>query len=394
MLTTPRRIVIVGGGVSAARTAESVRDLDEHAEIMVLSEESLPPYDRPPLSKEALLGETAPPPMSLLSVDECAARRIDLRLNHRVVGLDTEKRLVVVDEVDQPVPYDSLVIATGTRARSLPILEGLPRVHHLRTAADAAQIRAALDAGERVVLVGGGFVGLEVAAAGRARGVDVDVVEAAAHPLAGVLGEEVAAQLQQWHSDRGVRFHCGVSVTAATDRDTHLELTLDDGTVLDAGCVVVGVGVQRELEWITRAGVTTHQGVVCGLDGRTEIDGVFAAGDIACIHKGLECRPILHWTAAVESAQRVARGVLGLEPEPDADEQYFWSYQGDFRLMSVGHRTASAELHVVSGELASGKFVVEWREGDEVVGAVAANSARDFLRSRMALQRSKQAVAL
>jgi len=389
MTFTPHRVVIVGGGVSAARTAEAIRDLDERCAITVLSEESLSPYDRPPLSKEALFGVPAPPPVSLLSVEESATRGIELRLGHRIVGLDAEARLLEVDDADGPVPYDSLVIATGTRARTLPVLEGLPRVHHLRTAEDAVRVRTSLEAKERLVLVGGGFIGLEVAAAARTRGVEVTVVEAAPQPLGGALGEELARHLQQWHSDRGVRFLCGTTITAAFERDTHVELTLDDGTKLDAGCVVVGVGVQRDLGWIARAGVITHEGVVCDHYGRTNIAGVFAAGDIACLHDGEACRPISHWTAAVESAQRVAHGILGLEQEPDIDEAYFWSYQGDLRLMSVGHRTASSEMHLISGDLAAGKFVVEWREGDVVVGAIAANSARDFLHSRMALRRCK-----
>jgi 3-phenylpropionate/trans-cinnamate dioxygenase ferredoxin reductase subunit len=389
----PERVVIVGGGVTAARTAQTLRDLDEHSAITVLSEESLPPYDRPPLSKEALLTEPAPPPPTLLSLDEAGSRRIDLRLDHRVAGLDVEARLLDVDGVEEPVPYDKLVIATGTRARSLPALAGLPRVHHLRTADDAARIRSSLEPDERLVVVGGGFIGLEVAAAARIRGVQVTVVEAAPRPLAGVLGEEPATCVQQWHRDRGVDFHCGVSIADAVDRGAQVELTLDDGTVLNAGCVVLGVGVHRELGWIAREGIATHVGVVCDREGRTNRPDVFAAGDIACVHDGDTCRGVSHWTAAVESGERVARGLLGLEPEPEIDEAYFWSYQGDLRLMSVGHRTPASEMHVVSGDLASGKFVVEWREGDDVVGAVAANSARDFLRSRMALRRSKEALA-
>jgi 3-phenylpropionate/trans-cinnamate dioxygenase ferredoxin reductase subunit len=393
MDVTPERIVIIGGGVAAVRTAQAVRDLDERCTITVLSEESLPPYDRPPLSKEALLTQPAPPPTTLLSLEEAAELGIDLRLGHRVIGLDAEARLVEAEGADGPVPYDKLVLATGTRARSLPLLQGLPRVHHLRTAEDAARIRSSLESNERVVLVGGGFIGLEVAAAARIRGVEVTVVEVAAQPLAGVLGEELASCIQQWHSDRGVRFHCGASITGATDLGTHIELSLDDGTVLEAGCVVLGVGVHRDLDWIARAGVATHVGVVCDQEGRTNVPEVFAAGDIACMHDGDVCRPVSHWTAAVESGQRVARGLLGLEQEREVDEAYFWSYQGDLRLMSVGHRTSSAEMHLVSGELASGKFVVEWREGDEVVGAVAATSARDFMRSRLALRRSKEALA-
>ena len=388
MTLAPARVVIVGGGVTAAHTALAVRDLDELCAITVLSEELLPPYDRPPLSKEALLREPAPPAATLLSLEDAQARNIDVRLGHRVVGLDTQARLLSVDGVDGPVPYDKLVIATGTRARSLPVLEGLPRVHHLRTAEDAARIRSSLESKAPLVLVGGGFIGLELAAAARIRDVEVTVVEMAPRPLVGVLGEELATRLQQWHSDRGVTFHCGVTVETAADRGSHIGLELNDGTVLEAGCVVLGVGVHRELDWISRAGVETHVGVVCDHDGRTNVPGIFAAGDIVCVHDADSCSALAHWTAAVESGQRVARSLLDLPAEPEVAEEYFWSYQGDLRLMSVGHRSASSHLHVVSGDLDSGKFVVEWREGDVVVGAVAANSARDFLSSRMSLRQN------
>jgi len=391
MTVAPSRVVIVGGGVAAAHTAQAVRDLDESCAITILSEELLPPYDRPPLSKEALLRDPSPPPTTLLSLEDVGARNIDLRLGHRVVGLDTEARLLHVDGVEGPVPYDKLVIATGTRARSLPLLEGFPRVYHLRTVKDAARIRSSLEQKLPLVLVGGGFIGLELAAAARIRDVEVTVVEMAPRPLVGLLGEEVAKRLQQWHSDRGVSFHCGVTVETAADRGTHLELRLSDGTVLEAGCVVLGVGVHRELDWISRAGVETHVGVVCDNDGRTNVPGIFASGDIACLHDADSCSALAHWTAAIESGQRVARSLLGLPSERENAEEYFWSYQGDLRLMSVGHRSASAQMHVVSGDLDSGKFVVEWREGDVVVGAVAANSARDFLRSRVALRQSNEA---
>jgi 3-phenylpropionate/trans-cinnamate dioxygenase ferredoxin reductase subunit len=391
MAVAPSRVVIVGGGVSAARTAQTVRELDEHCAVTLLSEELVPPYDRPPLSKEALSNEPAPSPTTLLSLEDAEARNIEIRLGHRVVGLDTEARHLDVDGAEAPVPYDKLVIATGTRARPLPLLNGLPRVHHLRTAEDAARIRSALESRLPLVLVGGGFIGLELAAAARRRDVEVTIVEMAPRPLVGVLGEQLARSIHEWHSERGVRFHCGATIKAATHRDTHLELELDDGTVLAAGCVVLGVGVHRELDWITRAGISTHVGVVCDNDGRTNVPDIFAAGDVACVHDGDLCRPVSHWTSAVESSQRAARGLLDLPPEQAFSEEYFWSYQGDLRLMSVGHRSASAQMHVVSGDLYSEKFVVEWREGDLVVGAVAANSARDFLRSRAALLQNHEA---
>jgi 3-phenylpropionate/trans-cinnamate dioxygenase ferredoxin reductase subunit len=285
-----------------------------------------------------------------------------------------------------------LVVATGTRARHLPHLSGMSGVHHLRTAADAGAIDAALARRSAITIVGGGFIGLEIASVARQRDCEVTVVEVAERPLAPVLGETLSAWLQDWHAARRVDFRCSATVDEATALGGEVELSLSDGTTLRSGVVVVGVGVHRELEWLQSSGIDTHVGLRCDPDGRTSVPGVFGAGDVVCVHEPSgTCRPGQHWTAAVESARRVARTVLGLPPEDSAREDYFWSNQGHLRLASVGHRTPTSHLVMAAGALADDRFVAHWVEQDgRVVGVVGANSAQDFLRGRVAFRRDAQ----
>jgi 3-phenylpropionate/trans-cinnamate dioxygenase ferredoxin reductase component len=377
-----QRVLVVGGGLAAVRTAQALRELGHVGPVTMLSEELRPPYDRPPLSKTHLLAEQSPDPVELLSAEAAGELDIDLHLGCRAVGLDHDRRTVQVEGVEDLLSYDALVVATGTRARRLDVLDGIAGVHYLRTAEDATSLHGALVPERDVVIIGAGFIGLEVAAAARARGARVTLVEVAERPLAGVLGDQLATWLTDWHRDQGTTVRCGTSVVSATRLDDHVRLELSDQTTLDAGAVVVGVGVQRELEWLSTAGVSTHVGLVCDAEGRSSAPVVFGAGDIVCRHRGSTCSPVLHWTAAAESGRAAARAVLGLAPDPVPSDEYFWSHQGGLRLMSVGGRSADAALSVESGSMVSGKFVAHWSADGRIVGVVAANSARDFLRSR------------
>jgi 3-phenylpropionate/trans-cinnamate dioxygenase ferredoxin reductase subunit len=377
-------VVVVGGGVAAVRCATALRGNGHVGRLTILTEESEHPYDRPPLSKDMLRAEDGRDPTWLLSPDLARELEIDVRLDHEVVGIDTAERLVTCRGHDDAIPYDDLVIATGTRARTLPVLVGVPGVHHLRTADDARSIRAALRPGASLTIVGAGFIGLEVASTARDQGCEVTVVEVAERPLDHVLGDRLAGWLQDRHADRGVVFHCGVTVDRAHSDGGSVTVTLDDGTDISSDAVVVGVGVQRDVDWMSASGIDTHVGLRCDADGRTSVDHVFGAGDVVCVHDGDRCSPVMHWTAAAESGERAARAVLGLEPEPALDEHYFWSDQTGLRLMSVGGRTAAAELHVVSGDLTGDAFVAHWTEGDRVVGVVGAKSVKGFLQGRLA----------
>lgn len=378
-------VVIVGGGLAAARTARALRTQGHDGGITLLSEEAEHPYDRPPLSKDVLLDHDGSP-TCLLSPEEAATSRIDVRLSHRVVGLDLSSKLVAVQE-QPPVAYDSLVIATGTRARTLPGLEGIAGVQHLRSLADARAIRERLTPGSRIALLGAGFIGLEVASAAQSHGCVVTVVEVAPMPLHGPLGDTVATWLQGWHTARGVEFHCGVSVLSADASPSGVTLNLSDGSLTEADLVVVGVGVKRELDWMTSAGLRTHVGLVCDEAGRTSSPSVYGAGDVVCTHDAADrCHPVQHWTAAADSAQKVATVMTGLPIEDDVSEDYFWSHQADLRLMSVGHPPQGVDPRITSGDLAAGKFVAVWDVDGHVRAVLAANSPREFLQGRLALR--------
>ena len=379
------RVVVAGGGLAAVRTAQALRTLGHTGSITLLSEEQELPYDRPPLSKDVLLGKASEQALRLLDEEELVRLDLDLRLGHRVVGLDATARSVRVAGHDD-VPYDALVVATGSRPRQLAAVLPAPDVHAVRTLEDATALAASLTQGARVVVVGAGFIGLEVASCAVALGARVEVVEAAPQPLRHALGPDVAAWLQEWHAAQGVVFHCGVTVTGSTPGDPEARVQLSDGSTLPADVVVVGVGIERDTEWLTAAGLEVETGLVCDDDGRTATPGVYGAGDVVRRVGPHGSTLIGHWTAASDSAERVARAVLGLEQPPVDDDAYFWSYQGELRLQAVGYHRPGATTTVVSGELSAGAFVAHYEVGGELVGVVAANSPRAFLQSRRALR--------
>jgi 3-phenylpropionate/trans-cinnamate dioxygenase ferredoxin reductase component len=292
------------------------------------------------------------------------------------------------------VPYDRLVIATGARARTLPMLTGRPGVLALRTADDSRRLAGLLRDGGPVAVVGGGFIGLEVAAAARSRGCAVTVVEAQSAPLVGSVGAEVAAWLQAQHERRGVTFRCATTVTGVGDAPGGGQrLLLADGPAVDADAVVVGVGVVRDVDWLAAAGLEVNAGLVCDAAGRTNLPDVFGAGDIVCHRTERGTAPIGHWTAAGDSAHRAAHSVLGLEPPEVPDDGFFWSDQYDLRLQFTGRIADDAEFALVGGDLGSDSFVARYGDGGRTSGVLAVNNPRGFLRQRLALRKAQSATA-
>ena len=383
-MSRPWRIVIAGGGLAAVRSAEALRALGHDGPLVLLSQEQELPYDRPPLSKDVLLGTGSEQALRLLDDEDAARLELDVRLGHRVVGLDTSASTVQVEGRDD-VAYDALIVATGSRPRRLPAVPAAADVHSVSTHAEADALAAALVEGARVVVVGAGFIGLEVASCAVARGARVTVVEAAPQPLQHALGPDIAAWLQDHHAAGGVTFRCGVTVVGGDPDDAQARLQLSDGDVLAADVVVVGVGVERDVEWLRDAGVQVEKGLVCDDAGRTTTPGVFGAGDVVERVGPNGSALIAHWTAAADSAERVARAVLGLDLPAPEDDAYFWSHQGRLRLQAVGHHLPGATTVVVSGGFEEGAFVAHYERDGELVGVVAANSPRAFLQSRRSL---------
>jgi NADPH-dependent 2,4-dienoyl-CoA reductase/sulfur reductase-like enzyme len=364
-----RNVVVVGASLAGLRAAETFRSAGFDGCLTLIGAEAHLPYDRPPLSKKVLAGDWEPDRIVLRKPGAFDELGLDLRLGTAADRVDLQNRTVSVGGDD--VPFDALVIATGASCRRLPGQPDLPGVHVLRTLDDALALRADLDAAPaHVVVIGAGFIGAEVAATARQRGLDVVVVEALPVPMVRGLGPELGAVCAELHRDHGVRLHLGVGV-AAIEGTTRVErVRLADGTVLPADVVVVGIGVRPATDWLEGSGLTLRDGVVADATLAAGPPGVYVAGDVARWPNpryGEEMR-IEHWTNAAEQGALAARNALavaaGDAPTPYAPVPFFWSDQYDARIQFLGRASADDEVRVVVGDLASRRFVACYgREG-------------------------------
>ena len=380
-------IVILGGGLSAVRTAQGLRTLGYTDPIQVFSEESHLPYDRPPLSKDYLTGDIDDDGVRLLTPKSMEELRLDIHLGAKAVGLKPGRRAVEFADGTE-VSYGQLVVATGARARRLPGLDPSQRIHYLRTVDDARALAGALADAKRIAVVGSGFIGLEVASSARQLGIEVEVVAADDGPMIGVVGKELSDWLAGLHDAHGVRLTNAVTIADVHQGPSGVELTTSDNAARSVDVVVVGVGVSRELDWLADAGLTVDGGLVCGMDGRSSDPNIFGVGDIVCTEDQSGREAIQHWTAAADSARRTAHALVGAERPRDPGDGFFWTDQHGHRLQFVGTAPADAEVEVHTGSTDSGKFVAELRSSGVVTGVFASNSPRDFLKYRLAFQNS------
>lgn len=386
-------IVIVGGGLAAVRTAQGLRTLGYDGPIRLYSNESEPPYDRPPLSKDFLTGELGTDDLHLLNSKALATLDLDIHLDSEVVALDPDgRRLTLADGTT--VPYGRLVVATGAQARRLPGLSPSPRIHYLRTVNDARALRAALVGASRITVVGTGFIGLEVASSARHLGLEVDVVAADEGPMIGIVGRRLSQWLTDLHTAHGVRLTSSVVVSSVDESATGVTLNLDDGTSRSSDIVAVGVGVSRDLQWLRDAGLEVDRGLVCDVDGRTSDPFVFGVGDIVCMHTGADHEDLQHWTAAADSARRTAHALMAAEHSRNVGDGFFWTEQHGHRLQFVGTGGPDAEVDVLSGSIDEWKFVAHLRTGTTVTGVFASDSPREFLEARRAFQKQAAASAV
>jgi NADPH-dependent 2,4-dienoyl-CoA reductase/sulfur reductase-like enzyme len=376
-MTTLQRVVVVGASLAGLRAAETLRADGFRGTITVVRAEARAPYDRPPLSKQVLAGQWDADRVALAAG---ANEALDLTWQRGVaaVGLDLAARTVALDDGGS-VPYDGLIIATGARPRQLPGTEGRPGVHTLRTIDDSMAIRAALDAGaKRVVVVGAGFIGAEVAATCRERGAHVTIIEPLPAPLARVLGPEMGRVIAELHRDHGVDLHLGVGVAALRgDRQVDgVELT--DGTTLEAEVVVVGIGVVPNTEWLEGSGLTLDDGVVCD-ETTAAAPGVVACGDVARWPNRLfgETMRVEHWEHALDMGAHAARRLLaeaaGQPGELFAPVPFFWSDQYDRKIQLAGRVRPDDQIEVVAGSVADRRFCALYGRDGAVVGALAMN---------------------
>jgi 3-phenylpropionate/trans-cinnamate dioxygenase ferredoxin reductase component len=372
------RVVIVGGGLAAARCAEQLRRGDPDREIVVLAAETLPPYDRPPLTKAYLRDGGAPP---LLKPD-WAALDVDMRLAVRAEALDLDRAEVRVGSGDA-VGFDDLVIATGARPRRLPGLDG-PGVHTIRDVADADALRADLHEHRAVTIVGAGFIGCEIASTARSLGARVTLIEALAAPLARVLGTEVGHHVAAMHRDNGCDLYCDAAVISVHGSGAERELELASGRRVPARVAVVGLGVTPETGWLAGSGLAIDDGVLCDEVGRTSHAHVFAAGDAARWQRSADRVAVRqeHWTSAGNQGRTVAQAILG-DVQPPDDVPYVWSDQLGVTMQLLGTPAAGDDVTVVP--LTDARIVALYGRAGRLTAAFGIGAPRYVMRQRAAI---------
>jgi NADPH-dependent 2,4-dienoyl-CoA reductase/sulfur reductase-like enzyme len=377
------RIAIVGASLAGLRAAESLRRLGYGGELLVVGGEKHLPYDRPPLSKEILQGRW--------DVDRIGLRKqpyeelgLDLRLGVRATALDLPARELVLAGGARE-RFDALLIATGSSPRRLleqPELEGL---HLLRSLDDALAIRAALERRPRVLVVGAGFIGAEVAASCRARGLEVPVIEPLPVPLARGLGEQMGRVCATLHLDHGVDLRCNTGVAGFEGAGRVERVRLSDGTSAAADLVVIGIGAAPETAWLASSGLRIDDGVVCDAYC-SAAPGVFAAGDVARWHNPLfaETMRVEHWSNAVEQGAYVAERLAGSDvgAQPFAPVPFFWSDQYDVKIQFAGRMRGDDEVRVVAGSLDARKFTALYGRAGKLVGVLTFSRPRDLAKYR------------
>ncbi len=382
-----RDVVVVGGGLAGYRFAQSLRETGYDGDLTIVCDEEHRPYDRPPLSKQLLAGT--------YSEDQCAlpgdAPDATWIFGRRAVRLDRDRNLVVLDD-GREVSYDGLLIASGRRARAWQGELPASGVHTLRDLADTAAFRASIGPDAKVVIIGAGFIGCEVAATLRKEGLDVTVVDVAPYPMP-VMGAEIGARAVRIHEAHGVRFRLGRSVAAVAGDGRVTGVLLDDGECLEATVVLIAVGSVPNSEWLEGSGIAIERGVVTcdatcsvlGEDG-TVLAGIMAAGDVAAWphHHGEGAVCIEHWSNARDMADLAARnlllGVAERSPMASlASVPTFWSDQYDVKIKSAGFLRAADRWTIVSEDPERPSLLVEGHRGDELVGAVAFNMNRSII---------------
>ncbi|BCB83874.1 NAD(P)/FAD-dependent oxidoreductase [Phytohabitans suffuscus] len=377
---TGERIVVVGGGLGGLRTVEALRRLGHAGPITLVGDERVAPYDRPPLSKQLLHPDRLREPPFLRPPD-AYADLCDLVLGRRAVRLDVAGRAVELDDGTE-VRYSAAVLATGTTTRQLPQLAGT--AHTVRTYTDAVGLREAILRHERLAVVGGGFMGCEIASAAAAAGTPVTLLETAPTPLYGALGAEVGGHVRGMHAADGVDVRCGTSVTGVVEG----HLVLADGDAVDATVVAVCVGVRPAVDWLADSGLELADGIVCDAFGETSARGVYAVGDAAAWRYPGSEKPVRveHWTTTAAQAVAVAGNLLAERDsrKPLDPLHYFWSDQCGTKLQCFGLPRPGDEVELRAG--ADGRsLLAAYGEGDRATAVLGIGRAKHVLSLRAKL---------
>ncbi len=373
-------VVILGAGHAGGTAAALLRQYGHEGPITLIGEEPIPPYQRPPLSKAWLKGEADADSLALKPLEFYAEHNIDFRPNVRAVSLNRGAKRVALSD-GSSVGYDLVIIATGARAIALPIPgANLKGVMFLRTAADAETLKATVGPGQRLAVVGGGYIGLEVAASGRALGAEVVVLERESRLLARVACETLSTFFKDQHEQHGVTFELNATAVEFEGKDGHVTgVKLDDGRTILCDAVVVGVGAAPNDEIARDSGLDVARGVVVDLDARTSDLAIFAIGDVA--HRPMPIYDRMFRMESVpnalEQAKQAASAITG-RPQPAGEVPWQWSDQYDLKLQIAGYAFDVDEV-LVRGDPASAKFAVFHLKGDLVQSVEAINSPPEFM---------------
>ncbi|MEV0095705.1 FAD-dependent oxidoreductase [Streptomyces sp. NPDC050738] len=361
--------------MAGVQTAVALREQGFGGAVTLIGDEPHPPYDRPPLSKAVLLGTAE---SSAFDVD-FEALGVELLLGREVTGLRPQAR--ELDTTAGPVPYDTLVVATGAYPLTLPGTEGVPGIHLLRTLDDAGRLRPVLAARQDVVVVGAGWIGAEFATAARAAGCTVTVVEAAGRPLAGALPAEITAPMAHWYAESGVELLTGARVLAIEPGT----VVLEDGRRLSAGAVVVGIGARPATGWLAGSGIALGPDGAVTADAqlRSSLPEVYAVGDCASFPSGRYGERLLvhHWDNALQGPRTVAANIIGTAGETYDPVPYFWSEQFGRFVQYAGHH-AAADTLLWRGDPLSPSWSVCWLREGRLAAVLAVGRPRDLAQGR------------
>lgn len=385
MVSDAKRIVIVGAGHAGGALAAHLRQYRFEGPITVIGSEDLPPYQRPPLSKVCLTGPLNHDELLLRPESFYEQKDIDLRLGTEVLAIDREKKQVTLCS-GESLDYDYLVLACGASARQLPVAGAqLDGVHHLRTVEDAARLKTALKNTTHLAIIGGGVIGLEVAASARAMGVEVTIIEQQESLLSRLASPGCSRFFQQLHESRGVNFILGAQVSALHgDNGTVQGVQLQD-QILDCDAVLVGIGSSPNISLAQQAGLNCDKGVLVDHNGLTSDPGILAIGDMTQ-------RPVPGLTesiclesvpSALEQAKMAALYLAG-RPAAKAQNPWFWSDQYDIKYQVAGLPGLSQES-IVRGDMAGGSFSIFHFADEQLVAVESINAARDFMMARKAM---------
>jgi 3-phenylpropionate/trans-cinnamate dioxygenase ferredoxin reductase component len=367
-------IVVVGGGLAAGTLVTQLRERGHVGPIVLLTEEAHPPYERPPLSKDLLLGKGEPADAAVHERAWYAEHDIDLRTSTAVTAIDRGGRRV--EAGGEWIEYETLVLATGARARHLAMADdsGVPVVY-LRTLDDSLALREHLTEGNRIGIIGGGWIGLEVASAARQHGAEVTVLESLDLPLLRVLGPEVARVFADLHREHGVDLRTGVEVTAITPNGDGAGVTLGDGSNVDVDLLVVGVGVEPVTDLAEAAGLTVDNGIRTDGHLRTDDEHIYAIGDVANVDHPVLGHPLRveHWDTAIQHGKALAATLTGTSTEAAA-LPYFFTDQYDLGMEYVGNPGPEGYDRVVlTGDVPGRVFRAWWLRGSRVVAGMHVN---------------------